>query len=131
MKRNRKRIVAAVLAICALAAGGAAFTNSIDTSGTTGNTAGYGSVSVTGNNTLSSVSYDFNNNGSQITGVHLTFQTALTGQHVHVGFDNQATPSTGALTDCGPETGASVACTLDVPADTDTANNLNVLVADN
>ena len=53
MKRNRKRIIAAVAVICALAAGGAAYTNTIDVLGTTGATAGYGSVSVAGGPALS------------------------------------------------------------------------------
>ena len=76
MKRNRKRVIAAVAVIAALAAGGAAYTQSIDTSTTTGSVAGYGSLHVTGTNALSSVAYVFNNDGSQITGVNLTFGTA-------------------------------------------------------
>ena len=66
MKRNKKRVIAAVLAVCALAAGGAAFTAS--NTFTSDNVAGYGNVQVSGadvqdiNNTLSA-------DGKQITGV--------------------------------------------------------------
>lgn len=128
MKRNRKRILVAVLAVCALAAGGAAYTQSIDTSATSGSVAGYGSLHVTGTNALASVAYTFNNDGSQITAVNLTFSTALTGQDVQVGFDDQVTPSTGTLSDCGDTTGTSATCTLSTPEVTSDAANLNVLV---
>lgn len=128
MKRNKKRALVALLAICALAAGGAAYTQTIDTSGAGDTTAAYGTVSVTGTNALSGVSYTFNNDGSQITGVTLTFSTALTGQDVQVGFDDQVTPSSGTLTDCGATTGTTATCTLSPAEDTTAANQLDILV---
>jgi hypothetical protein len=128
MMRNKKRVFAAVAVIAALAAGGAAYTQSIDTSATTGSVAGYGSLHVTGTNSLASVSYTFSNDGSEITAVNLTFGTALTGQDVQVGFDDQVTQTTGAMTDCGDTTGTSATCTLGTPEVTSDAANLNVLV---
>jgi hypothetical protein len=129
MKRNKKRVLVAVLAICALAAGGAAYTNSVDTTGTTGAHAGYGAVTVTGGPALDSVSYAFGTDGSTITGVNLTFHSALiAGQHVRVGFDDNA-----SLTDCVPAgvtATANVTCTLGTAANTANATSLNVLVAD-
>jgi hypothetical protein len=128
MKRNKKRIIAAVAVIGALAAGGAAYTQSVDTSTTTGSVAGYGSLHVTGTNSLASVSYTFSNDGSEITAVNLTFGTALTGQDVQVGFDDQVTQSSGTMTDCGDTTGTSATCTLAPAEATNDAANLNVLV---
>jgi len=129
MKRNKKRIVAAIAVIGALAAGGAAYTNTISTSGTTGATAGYGSVTVNGGPALSSVSYTFSSDGSQIQGVSLVFAANLVaGQHVRVGFNNSA-----SLTDCVPAgvtATTNVSCTLGTAVATSGATSLNVLVAD-
>lgn len=129
MKRNKKRVLIAVLAICALAAGGAAFTNSIDVSSTAGANAGYGAVTVNGGPALDTVSYTFGTDGSTITDVHVVFHAPLVaGQHVRVGFDDNA-----GLTDCVPAgvtATATVDCTLGTPAATHDADQLNVLVAD-
>lgn len=123
MKRNKKRIVAAIAVIGALAAGGAAYTNSIDTSGVTNADVGYGSVTVNGANTLSAMSYGFSTDGSQVDTVSLTFGTALTGQDVQLSF-----ASGGARQDCGDLTGATVTCTLPTAVDTSAITALNVLV---
>jgi hypothetical protein len=129
MRRSKKGIIAAIAVIGALAAGGAAYTNSIDTSSTTGATAGYGAFTVNGGPALSSVSYTFGTDGSTITGVNLVFANALVaGQHVRVGFNNSA-----SLTDCVPAgvtATANVSCTLGTAVGTTGATSLNVLVAD-
>jgi hypothetical protein len=123
MKRNKKRVLIALLAICALAAGGAAYTNSIDTSGVTNADVGYGSITVNGANTLSAMSYGFSTDGSQVDSLSLTFGTALTGQDVQVSF-----AAGGARQDCGDLTGTTVTCTLPTPEDTSAITALNVLV---
>jgi len=148
MKGKKKRLVAAVAVIGALAAGGAAYTNSIDTSSATGANAGYGSVTVNGGPALSSVSYGFNSDGSQITTVNLTFAAALNaGQYVSVAFDSTSDTVNGggtqltSLSDssCTPgpalSTTTNVTCTIDTGsgngAPTDQAKDLDVLVKDN
>lgn len=151
MKGKKKRVIAAVAVIAALAAGGAAFTNSLDTSNVVNANAGYGSVSVNGGEQLDSVVYGFNSDGSQITTVHLTFHTALSNQYVGVSFNDSASNVNGGGTDStslddatctDPDNGNAalinsvhVDCVIDTGggngAPTATAQNLNVLVKDN
>jgi hypothetical protein len=110
MKRNKKRILVAVLAICALAAGGAAFTasNGLPTT----SVAGYGNVSVTGAN-VTDIHNVLSSDGQDITEVVLTFDASQTGNTVVAGFGPTSgtaptnlnitcTVQTGGLTaDCG------------------------------
>jgi hypothetical protein len=147
MKGKRKRIIAAVAVIAALAAGGVAFTNTIDTSATYGANAGYGTVSVHGGPALSSVVYGFNSDGSQIMSVNLTFAAALNaGQYVSVAFDSTSGTVGGGGTILTPLSASSclpapaiattttVTCTINnagAGAPTDQALNLDVLVKDN
>lgn len=126
MKRNKKRVLLAVLAICALAAGGAAFTASVTGAGTTNNNAGYASITVNGA-ALSDASYTFDGPGANITGVTLNFTGDLTGQDVEAAFNG------ASLTDCGVVVGADVSggvttksCTI--TSTTTGANTLDVLV---
>jgi hypothetical protein len=84
MRLKKTRIVAVVAVIGALAAGGAAFTASNPISSE--NTAGYGSVAVTGA-TVTDISNTLSTDAQNITQVKLTFATALTGlDQVHIGF---------------------------------------------
>jgi hypothetical protein len=73
MKRNKKRLVAAVAVIGALAAGGAAYTasNTIPDS-----TAGYGTSNITGA-TAQDMSYKLSADGQTITGATLVFKGDL------------------------------------------------------
>jgi hypothetical protein len=147
MRRNKKRIVAAVAVIGALAAGGAAFTDGSITTGATGANTGYGSIAVDSHGEhLSSVVYGFNSDGSQITGVHLTFTgTGLNNQYVSVAFNSStsnvnnsgtdltplsASTCTDATTHAALITGTDVTCTINPGADTQAAQNLDVLVKD-
>jgi hypothetical protein len=132
MKRNKKRLVAAVAVVGALAAGGAAFTDQI-TNNTTDATVGYGTIDVQGHYVLSNANYVFNNDGSQIDKVNLTFTSTLGGQHVHVGFADSVDSANQSLqlTDCGPVAGTSVTCTLNSPEDVEQAQKLEVLAASN
>jgi hypothetical protein len=109
MKRNKKRIVAAIAVIGALAAGGAAFTAS---NTVPGSIAGYGTSTISGA-TATSIHYVLNAAGDQITGVNLVFSDDLTANGtgtVKAGFNG------GAATDCTvgsytAGTGTSVTCT--------------------
>jgi hypothetical protein len=143
MTRNKKRTIAAVGVIAALAAGGAAFTNSLDISAQNYN-AGFNSVTVQGGENVSSVVYGFNPDGSQITSVKLTFNGDLSSQYVAVSFNgtsgnltqlkdskcvldgtsNAQITGTKPVVDCAIDTGTGGAPTHD-------ATNLNVLVTDN
>jgi hypothetical protein len=146
MKRNKKRVIAAVGVIAALAAGGAAFTDSISI--TPKSNAGYGSITVNGyNENVSSVVYGFNADGSQIASVDLTFVSALKapGQYVSVAFNSTPGPggtnltplSASTCTDAvnttntgGLITSDQVHCVIAGGATTSLAQNLNVLVTD-
>jgi hypothetical protein len=87
MKRNRKRIVAAVAVVGALAAGGAAFTTSNNLPSTS--VAGYNSVSVSGA-TVTDINNVLSGDGQTIKQVVLTFNASQTGNTVVAGFG--ATP---------------------------------------
>jgi hypothetical protein len=132
MHRISRRMVVILVAVGALAAGGAAYTNSIDTTAVPTTTAGYGQVSVAGA-TLNDVNYQFNADGSIINGVTLSFTGDLSGLDVKTGFADQP-----AITDCTPVTGVPagdvvgpntvVVCTLGTPETTVGAAQLNISV---
>jgi hypothetical protein len=129
MHRIRRKFVLGLVVVGALAAGGAAYTNSITGTGTTNNYAGYAGVTVNGA-VLSDAVYSFDTTGANITGVTLKFTGDLTGQDVKAGFN------TSALTDCGTVAGSDVSggnttktCTFGSPVGTPGATTLNVLVS--
>ncbi len=126
MKRNKKRVIAAVLAVCALAAGGAAFTasNTFESD----NVAGYGNVTVSGadvqdiNNTLSA-------NGQTITGVHLVFATDIDpASTVEIGWAASGDPTTLSDTGCTVAVDGSTADCVGLTQTTSTANEFAVAV---
>lgn len=98
MKRNKKRIIAAVAVISALAAGGAAFTaaNVIPPS-----TVGYGTSQITGA-TATDVTYKMNAKGTVITGATLVFQKDLWDRTVStpIPYTVKAGFGTDNLTSC-------------------------------
>lgn len=103
MKRNKKRVLIAVLAICALAAGGAAFTasNVLPTT----SVAGYANVSVTGA-TVTDIHNVLSTDGQSINEVVLTFDASQTGNTVVAGFNTAiATPPTALDITCAVQTG--------------------------
>lgn len=131
MQRNTKRIIAAVAVIALLAAGGAAFTNSITGAGTSNNTAAYDGITVQGA-TLADAVYSFDTTGANINGVTFTFTGDLTGDEVKASF------GASALTDCGAVSAGDVSggnttisCTFSPIVSTSTADTLNVLVSNN
>ncbi len=97
MKRKSRRIVAALVLIGALAAGGAAFTASNTLPNTT---AGYGTSTITGA-TASKIAYTLSSDGLTITGATIDLHTA-TASDLTSGYTVQA----------GFGTGTSVTCTV-------------------
>jgi hypothetical protein len=140
MKRNKKSVLVAVLAICALAAGGAAFT--ADVSGAPdAATAGFHQTSITGAE-ASSVAWNLSADGQYVNSVvmHLTSDgtAALpSGDVVKVGFDQTAlngTPSSPAATIGCIEDGTDATKWTCTPANNSVtvqeANLFNVSVTD-
>lgn len=138
MKRNRKRLIAAVAVIAALAAGGAAFTDSIlGNPVTNGTTAGYGTMSVSGA-TVSDVNYTLSAAGTSITEVNFTFTGNLEGDTLELGFDNANlaqcahTGITSGVIPSGAYDGTtSTTVTCDVSETTTAATSLQVAVTNN
>jgi hypothetical protein len=137
MKRNKKRIVAAVAVIAALAAGGAAFTDSIVGSPVTnGTTAGYGTLAITGA-TVTDVNYTLSANGTSITGVNFTFTGNLEGDTLQLAFDNanlaqcSHTGITNGVIPSGAYSNPSTTVTCDVSETTTAATSLQATVTNN
>ena len=114
MKRNKKRVLIALLAICALAAGGAAFTASI-TGVPASSTNGFAQQQINGA-TATFVHYNMTSDNQSITSVDLQFSTpnlaALTADTIKAGFGTTATNA--SLITCG-----TPAADGTTPADTD------------
>lgn len=135
MHRISRKMVLALVVVGALVAGGAAYTNSITGNGTTTNTAGYDGISVSGA-VLNDASYQFNNDGSQITGVTLTFQgnTLSTNGNdvVHAGFDDMTNGALTANSTCTAPAANGAndqsVCTFTTSEPTGTPTKLDVLV---
>jgi hypothetical protein len=128
MKRNRKRIVAAVAVVGALAAGGAAFTYSNTMPSDT--VAGYSNIKVSGadvvgiHNTLST-------DGQTINQVHMDFSPAIDpAATVEIGWSSSVGTAPDPLSSQGclvSTDGYSVTCTgLSQPVGS--ANNFAVAV---
>jgi hypothetical protein len=128
MKRNRKRIVAAVAVIGALAAGGAAFTytNTLPTN----NVAGYNHMSVSGAD-ISAINNTLSTDGSQITQVDMTFSSAVpAGSTVEIGWGATAgtAPTSLSSTGCTLAVGGLSASCTGLTQDVTTANDFAVAV---
>jgi hypothetical protein len=105
MKRNRKRIVAAVAVIGALAAGGAAYTANVDGTPTTA-AIGFAQTSITGA-TAAGVSYNLSDDGQYIQQANIYFTsanaTAISGETIKAGFGDSTTAADQGVTliSCG------------------------------
>ena len=86
MHRISRRMVAVVVVIGAIAAGGAAFTASNTVSASV---AGYGTSNITGA-TATDVHYTLNGDGTQITTALITFTGDLHSDTVQAGFGSDA-----------------------------------------
>jgi len=141
MKRNRKRVLVAILAICALAAGGAAFT-----AGITGNppataVAGFHQTTISGAH-ADSVLWDLSSDGMYISDAKLVLSnqddTAQlpAGTVVEAGFDTDG-GGTATLVTCtktgadGSDTNASdYTCSFGTSDPVDQATVFNISVSD-
>jgi hypothetical protein len=97
MHRISRRMVAVLVVVGALAAGGAAYTNSI--TATANNTAGYADQSVQGASLTDAV-YGLSADGSQIKSVTFTFANDLTNDKLQFLLDSGSQPSGNPLADC-------------------------------
>jgi hypothetical protein len=100
MHRISRRMVAVVVLIGAIAAGGAAFTAS-NTLPTT-DVAGYGSVTVTGA-TVNSIHNNVDSSGD-VTSVDLVFSASQSGNTVKAGFGDESALDTCTDTNSGTDT---------------------------
>ena len=126
MTRKSKNIIATIVGVGALAAGGTAFTASNNM--TAGDqTLGYGSATITGA-TATSVDYNLSADGSTIETVDLVLAgpADLSGKTVKAGFDaaGLVTCAAGVFT-----TSTAVSCDI-TDAAVATATSFNVLVTD-
>jgi hypothetical protein len=135
MRFKTTRIVAAIAVIGAVAAGGAAFT---DTTGQPGNQAlGYGSTSVTGG-TITGISYQLSANGTDVNTVTLTTTTDLATANngasaaVYLAFngDGFGTTHTGDAA-CAIQTGGlSVICTPNATTTVASVQSVQIAITD-
>jgi hypothetical protein len=106
MKRNKKRVLVAGLAICALAAGGAAFTANLGANFPSDVTAGFDQASVTGA-TSDGINYNLSADKQYITSVDLYFTSdtdlTLPGTKIQAAFGSSASNATTLVT-CGAVT---------------------------
>lgn len=99
MKRKSRRIVAALVLVGVLAAGGAAFTAGNTVPDTT---AGYGTSTITGA-TAKSIVYTLSADGTQITAATIQLHTASTGD-LTSGYTVKAGFESNNLTGCTVDT---------------------------
>lgn len=102
MRRHRitKRLIAAAVVVGALAAGGAAFTNS---NTLTDSVAGYGTSHITGA-TATDVVYTLSGDGTQINTVTITWNSDVSADTVEAGFNTNPLTSCTTTTTPAPST---------------------------
>ena len=107
MHRISRRLVLVLVVVGALAAGGAAYTNSI--SATANNTAGYADQSVQGASLTDAV-YGLSGDGSEINSVTFTFANDLTNDKLQFLLDTgtAGTPTGDALANCSSTADSSL-----------------------
>jgi hypothetical protein len=128
MRSKRMRLFAAVAVICALAAGGAAFTfTNVLPSDTV---AGYNNIAVSGA-TITAINNTLSTDGQTITGVSMTFSPAIDPDAtVEIGWGPTAGTAPTSLSSTGctvAGTGLSATCT-GLTQSTETANEFAVAV---
>jgi hypothetical protein len=123
MKHKPRSIIAGLVIVGALAAGGAAFTASNTIPNTT---MGFGTSNITGA-TATSLTYTRTADGTAITAATLVFTGDISANTVEAGFN------TNALVTCAPGTFAAgdttVVCTMSSPEPTAGATTFNVAVS--
>ena len=143
MHRISRRMVAVVVVIGALAAGGAAYTNTITDASAPANTAGYAAVTVNGA-TLNDAKYTFSGDGTTITAVTFTFLGNESLKELKFGFSGSdgVAGSAPTLADCSDGTNSggiipagdfttntTITCNVSPAENTVDAVTLGVLVA--
>ncbi len=141
MKRNKKRVLIALLAICALAAGGAAFTAAIGGNLPATAVAGFHQTAISGAH-ADSVVWDVSSDGQYISDAKLVLSNAgdtaqlPAGSVVNAGFDTDG-GGTATLVTCtktgadGTDTNASdYTCTFGTADPVQQATVFNVSVTD-
>jgi hypothetical protein len=141
MKRNKKRVLVAVLAICALAAGGAAFTAGISGLPTSPVVAGFNQTKITGAE-ASGTAWNLSTDGQYVQTVTVTLKADGSngttagdplphGTIVDAGFDSTTDGSNGtaSLINCTRASDTDVDWTCDFQA-ADTTNHVGVAVQD-
>jgi hypothetical protein len=124
MQRKTRRIIAAVAVIALLAAGGAAFTNSIGSFGSTNDQIGYASDTINGA-TATNLQYELSPDNSQIDQVLVTLvgdytpSNATNGSDTYTGMFNND-PSTKVT--CSPASSTTSGNTV-VTCDFDPSHN--------
>jgi hypothetical protein len=125
MHRISRRMVAVLVVIGAIAAGGAAFTASNTVPATT---AGYGTSTITGA-TATDIAYGLNSDGTQITSATITFTGDLSNDTVKAGFE------TSNLTTCSAPvydgTTSSTSTCSGYTESTASSSSFNVAVTNN
>jgi hypothetical protein len=117
MKSKTKKIILAVAAIGAIAAGGAAFTAA---NVVPDNVAGYGSSTVNGAD-ATKIEHTLGPDGTTVVSTEITFTTLTADSVVQADF------GVGASTNC-PVVGQVATCTYATPVDTASAATFNVAV---
>jgi hypothetical protein len=134
MRRSRFRKYAIpVIVLMALAAIGAASTNAIDVTSPQTNDAnvGYAAVSVTTGITLDNLQYATDSTGQEVTGVTLTFHSALLStDEVRVTFNGDGTPNSGTSETCTTSNETTYTC-AGWTQDADTLANVDIAVTPN
>jgi hypothetical protein len=123
MKRKPLSILAGLVVVGALAAGGAAFTASNTIPDTT---MGFGTSNITGA-TATSLTYTRTPDGSAITAATLVFTGDISANTVQAGFNANALDTCATGTVAAGNT--TVVCTLTTPEPTAGATTFNVAVS--
>jgi hypothetical protein len=123
MRNKPRSIVAGIVVIGALAAGGAAFTAGNVIPDTV---MGFGTSNITGA-TANSLTYTRSADGSTITAATLVFTGDIHTKLVQAGFNTNALEDCAAGTFNSPDT--TVVCTFGTPEPTGTADTFNVAVS--
>jgi hypothetical protein len=123
MRNKPRSILAGLVVIGALAAGGAAFTASNTIPDTV---MGFGTSTITGA-TATSLTYTRTADGSAITAATLVFTGDISANTVQAGFNTNALDTCAAGTVAAGDT--TVVCTLTTPEPTAGATTFNVAVS--
>ena len=127
MHRISRRMVAVLVVIGAIAAGGAAFTAANTVPPTT---AGYGTSTISGA-TATDIAYTLNATGTQITGATITFTGDLSNDTVKAGFETNSLTTCSAPVYTAGTPGSSVSTCSGYTESTASSSSFSVAVTNN